>query len=329
MPTDSGPSRRAVLLGASRPGDESRPGTGGVRVRERPVLTDGVLSDRFGLDAPQLADGGAAIGSPRGLVVALHGFGGSADDAFNLGFADAVETSRMALVSVDGGDTYWHARRDGSDTGAMVREELVPMALSAAGLSPTSPVTFLGWSMGGFGALLLASDLGRSRVSGVVAASAALWLKGSQTPARAYDGRADFDRHSIFNRLPASRASRSASTAAPRTPSSRRTARWPGSCQGWRPTSRTAATTTTSGAATSRRRWPGPPRALSAGRPSDRRVRPRAKSWRSPRSNVEGGKVTRGRSPLLRRVDVEALDEPPVEGHDALALGLARSRRRR
>ena len=74
-------------------------------------------------------------GRPRGLVVALHGFGGSADDAFNLGFADAVETSRMALVSVDGGDTYWHARRDGSDTGAMVREELVPMALSAAGLS--------------------------------------------------------------------------------------------------------------------------------------------------------------------------------------------------
>jgi hypothetical protein len=57
----------------------------------------------------------------------------------------------MALVSVDGGDTYWHARRDGSDTGAMVREELVPLALSAAGLSPTSPVTFLGWSMVGFG----------------------------------------------------------------------------------------------------------------------------------------------------------------------------------
>ena len=35
----------------------------------------------------------------------------------------------------------------------------------------------------------------------MVAASAALWLKGSQTPARAYDGRSDFDRHSIFNRL--------------------------------------------------------------------------------------------------------------------------------
>jgi enterochelin esterase-like enzyme len=38
-------------------------------------------------------------------------------------------------------------------------------------------------------------------VTGVVAASAALWLRGSDTPARAYDGREDFDRHSIFNRV--------------------------------------------------------------------------------------------------------------------------------
>jgi hypothetical protein len=30
---------------------------------------------------------------------------------------------------------------------------------------------------------------------------AALWLRGSQTPAGAYDGRDDFDRHSIFNRV--------------------------------------------------------------------------------------------------------------------------------
>lgn len=108
----------------------------------------------------------------------------------------------MALVSVDGGNGYWHARSDGSDTGAMVRDALLPLALEVAGLPASSRVVLLGWSMGGFGALLLAGDLGRSRVCGVVAASAALWLKGSQTPARAYDGRADFDRHSIFNRLP-------------------------------------------------------------------------------------------------------------------------------
>lgn len=201
MPTDAGPSRRAVLLGATCLAT-TLGSTAGCSSAGGPVLTDGVLPDRFGLDAPRWRMAVPRSGRPRGLVVALHGFGGSADDAFHLGFADAVETSRMALVSVDGGDTYWHTRRDGSDTGAMVRDELVPAALAGAGLPAATPITLLGWSMGGFGALLLASDLGRSRVSGVVAASAALWLKGSQTPARAYDGRADFDRHSIFGRVP-------------------------------------------------------------------------------------------------------------------------------
>ena len=165
------------------------------------TLTDGVLSDRFGVEAPRWRMAVPAAGAAHGLVVALHGFGGSADDTFNLGFADAVASSRMAVVSVDGGGTYWHRRRDGSDTGAMVRDELIPMALRASGLPARSSVTLLGWSMGGFGALFIADELGPSRVSGVVAASAALWLRGSETPARAYDGRSDFDSHSIFNRL--------------------------------------------------------------------------------------------------------------------------------
>ncbi|GAA2744716.1 alpha/beta hydrolase [Terrabacter aerolatus] len=201
MTTDRAPSRRSVLLGAAVVAAALVPNLAGCAGADGPVLTDGVLSDRFGLEAPHWRMAVPRSGRPRGLVVALHGFGGSADDAFHLGFGDAVESSRMALVSVDGRDSYWHARRDGTDSGAMVRDELIPLALAGAGLPPSARVTLLGWSMGGFGALLLASDLGRSRVSGVVAASAALWLKGSQTPARAYDDRADFDAHSIFNRI--------------------------------------------------------------------------------------------------------------------------------
>ena len=202
MPTGPGPSRRTLLLGAAGLATAvSATGLGGCSSAGGPTLSDGVLSNRFGVEAPRWRMAVPHSGRPRGLLVALHGFGGGADDAFDLGFADAVEPSRMALVSVDGGNSYWHPRRDGSDTGAMVRDELVPMALEASGLPATSPVALLGWSMGGFGALLIASELGRSRVSGVVAASAALWQQGSQTPARAYDGRADFDRHSIFNRL--------------------------------------------------------------------------------------------------------------------------------
>ena len=200
MSSDTGPSRRVVLLGALGLASATT-GVGGCSATDGPTLSDGTLSDRFGVEAPRWRMAVPRTVRPRGLVVALHGFGGGADDAFDLGFGDAVEPSGMALASVDGGNSYWHPRRDGSDTGAMVRDELVPMALKAAGLPASSPVVLLGWSMGGFGALLIASELGRSRVSGVVAASAALWRKGSETPARAYDGRADFDRHSIFNRL--------------------------------------------------------------------------------------------------------------------------------
>ena len=103
-------------------------------------------------------------------------------------------------MSVDGGNGYWHGRHDGTDSGAMVREELIPLAVKQAGLPPATPVTLLGWSMGGFGALLIASDLGAGRVRKVIAVSAALWLKGSQTPAAAYDGKTDFDDHTIFRR---------------------------------------------------------------------------------------------------------------------------------
>jgi esterase/lipase superfamily enzyme len=140
-------------------------------------------------------------GRAEGLVVSLHGRGGDADSAFDLGLGDHVDQTRLAVVSVDGGDGYWHARKDGSDTGAMVREDLLPLALERAGLPARSEVVLHGWSMGGFGALLLASDLGPDRVKAVVAVSAALWTDGGQTPAGAYDDREDFERHSIFGRI--------------------------------------------------------------------------------------------------------------------------------
>ncbi|MFM6850367.1 MAG: alpha/beta hydrolase-fold protein [Terrabacter sp.] len=164
-------------------------------------LSDGVLDTRHGADSPRWRLAVPRGATARGLVVALHGAGGDSDNAFSLGYADAVATTGLALVSVDGRRSYWHARADGTDTGAMVRDELIPLALKRSGLPPLTRVGLLGWSMGGFGALLLASDLGASRVTGVVAASAALWLRGSETPARAYDGREDFERHSIFNRV--------------------------------------------------------------------------------------------------------------------------------
>lgn len=199
MPERPGPSRRAFLAGASAAvsglllAPLAACGAAGAE------LSSGVLATRH-RKAPTRWRMAVPSTKPRGLMVALHGFGGSADSAFDLGLADSVERAGLALVSVDGGNGYWHARADGSDSGAMVREELIPLAHKAAGLAADSPAGLIGWSMGGFGGLLLASDLGPERVTNVVAVSAALWTKGSQTPAGAFDDREDFDRHSIFGR---------------------------------------------------------------------------------------------------------------------------------
>ncbi|EUA51733.1 putative cONSERVED EXPORTED PROTEIN [Mycobacterium xenopi 3993] len=51
----------------------------------------------------------------------------------------------------------------------MVLNELIPM-LSSQGLD-TSRVAFLGWSMGGYGALLLGSRLGPTRTAAICAVS--------------------------------------------------------------------------------------------------------------------------------------------------------------
>lgn len=164
------------------------------------VLSDGTLDDGHGGNGARWRLAVPEGTAPRGLVVALHGFGGDADAAFGLGYGDAVAATGLALVSVDGGNGYWHARRDSTDSGAMVREDLIPTALDRCGLPASTRVGLLGWSMGGFGALLLAGDLGAARVNGVVAASAALWRTAAETPAVAFDDRADFERHSILGR---------------------------------------------------------------------------------------------------------------------------------
>ncbi|MEW1951875.1 alpha/beta hydrolase-fold protein [Terrabacter sp. NPDC080008] len=197
-------SRRSVLRAAVALGALAVAGVGASGCSRGPdgaVLDDGVLGPRPDGSRPRWRLAVPEGRSPRGLVVALHGFGGDADSAFDLGYGDAVAATGLALASVDGGNTYWHARRDGADSGAMVRDELIPLVLSRCGLPAGSRVGLLGWSMGGFGALLLAGELGAARVDGVVAASAALWKTAGETPAVAFDGRADFERHSVFGRV--------------------------------------------------------------------------------------------------------------------------------
>ncbi|KAA8970225.1 MAG: esterase family protein [Mycobacterium sp.] len=139
---------------------------------------------------------------PLRPVIALHGRGGSANTVTDLGVDDVlaqlVREGRppFAVVGVDGGDTYWHRRASGQDSGAMVLTELLPR-LHAMGLD-TSRVAFLGWSMGGYGALLLGSRLGPQRTAGICAVSPALFTSYAAAAPGAFDSYEDWMRNSVF-----------------------------------------------------------------------------------------------------------------------------------
>ena len=135
-------------------------------------------------------------------VIALHGKGQDAAGVMaggvEQGLAQAVAAGLppFAVVAVDGGGSYWHSRTSGEDSGAMVLNELLPM-LGEQGLD-TARVGFLGWSMGGYGALLLGSRLGPARTAAICAVSPALWTSSGATAAGAFDGADDYAANSVW-----------------------------------------------------------------------------------------------------------------------------------
>jgi S-formylglutathione hydrolase FrmB len=144
--------------------------------------------------------------SPAGLPIclALHGRGGNHRTAvsgphLDRALATVVRSggAPFAIVAMDGGDhTYWHRRADGDDPQAMLTSELLPR-LGALGMR-TSRIALFGWSMGGYGAFLVAETLGRSRVAFVAADAPALWLHPGDSAAGAFDDADDFRRHDVF-----------------------------------------------------------------------------------------------------------------------------------
>ena len=82
----------------------------------------------------------------------------------------------------------------------MVLDELLPL-LGEQGLD-TSRVAFLGWSMGGYGALLLGARLGPARTAAICAVSPALWLSSGAAAPGAFDGAADYAANSVWGLPP-------------------------------------------------------------------------------------------------------------------------------
>jgi pimeloyl-ACP methyl ester carboxylesterase len=144
--------------------------------------------------------------APLRPIIALHGKGQDAAGVMaggvEQGLAQAVDAGipPVAVVAVDGGGGYWHKRADGDDSGAMVLDELIPM-LGSQGLD-TSRVAFLGWSMGGYGALLLGARLGAPRTAAITAVSPALWTSPGAAAPGAFDSAEDYAANSVWGLPP-------------------------------------------------------------------------------------------------------------------------------
>jgi poly(3-hydroxybutyrate) depolymerase len=148
---------------------------------------------------------------PR-VVVSLHGKSGDAAATFNsLRLQDHILETGLAVAAVDGGNYYWHARRSEStgdddispdtppcNTGAMVQDDVIPL-LGRLGCD-VSRIGLLGWSMGGYGALLLAETMGPEAVAAVAPMSAALWVQPGDSAPGAFDDAEDWHRHDVFAR---------------------------------------------------------------------------------------------------------------------------------
>ena len=137
-------------------------------------------------------------GVVRGVIVCLHGKGADHRMAFDsIRIPDFVAASGhpLAVAAVDGGaDSYWHPRRDGTDALGMLLHEFVPLVDSRLGQVPRA---VMGWSMGGYGALL-AAEQAPTTFRAVAATSAALWRTPGATAPGAFDDADDYHRYDVY-----------------------------------------------------------------------------------------------------------------------------------
>jgi pimeloyl-ACP methyl ester carboxylesterase len=137
------------------------------------------------------------VGAVSCVLFCLHGRGGNRRDAFDhFGVHRFVKDAGLpwGVASIDGGDTFWRKRSDGTDAQSMLIDELVPAVLAQA---PGARPVVLGWSMGGYGALLAAVQRpGAFQV--VVANGPSIWYSAAASPAGAFDGETDYQANDVL-----------------------------------------------------------------------------------------------------------------------------------
>lgn len=142
------------------------------------------------------------IDEPLRPVIVLHGRDENAENTIWWGYermlGDLVAEGAppFAVAAIDGENSYWHPHASGDDPGAMIIDEFLPL-LAEEGLD-VSRVAFLGWSAGGYGALLNGARLGAPRTAAIAAVSPSLWLSYLEATADAFDDEANWRRYTVF-----------------------------------------------------------------------------------------------------------------------------------
>lgn len=165
---DDGVTRHALLIGGGAVALTTLAG-GAMAARELPG---------------RLCPGGPPRPPDRGpLPVAfmLPGRGGTASACFgSTHFPDFVAqgvdergVAPFGLAALDGGSSYWHPRASGENRMAMLMDEFIPMCADRWQLGQERRAV-VGWSMGGYGAIL-AAELHPGAFDAVAAASPAIY----------------------------------------------------------------------------------------------------------------------------------------------------------
>lgn len=143
-----------------------------------PITTETIHSPARNADVQLITIRPAGVGGRLPVCLALHGRGSNARMFLDLGIPEFLNAAVAAgvkpfgVVSVDGGDTYWVAKRPTDDPQKMLNED-VPTWLANRGFA--APFAALGISMGGYGALNYARTPGLSAVAAISAAMFSSW----------------------------------------------------------------------------------------------------------------------------------------------------------
>jgi enterochelin esterase-like enzyme len=147
---------------------------------------------------------GTKPGDRLPVVFALPGRGGGPPMHFAEYVAQAVKAKAVepfAVVGVDGGQSYWHPRADGEDRLSMLLDEIIPLCSDKHGLGGHGHKrALIGWSMGGYGALLAAETRPRD-FAAVCGVGPAVWTSYAAEmlgPRDAFDNAADFAAHDVI-----------------------------------------------------------------------------------------------------------------------------------